>query len=408
MDKKQKLENIFENDLLGLLNVKPSNSPVRNEEERLVASFQEINEFYEKFNRPPVQSSVQEEFTLYARLKGIKDNPLKKEILLSYDIYNLLGIDEALSIAEEPTKEINSLDDILSDDLLGILEDDSEGLFDLKHISSDLKARADTDFVARRKPCKDFENYKQLFKAVQADLKNKKRKLVAFKQENLRQGAYYIHNGILFLVEKIDITKKEHYKPDGTRVREDGRTRCIFENGTESNMLKRSVEKNLYVNGQVVSENIDQVNERFVEKFSNISENDVPSGVIYILQSKSKKKEIQQIDNLYKIGFSKSTTQERVKNAVNDPTYLMAEVDILMEFKCYNMNPYKLEQLVQNVFGEACPDITITDKNGREHKPREWFIAPLPIIEQVVQLIITGEIIKYRYDRRSEQIIEIE
>ena len=408
MDKKQKLENIFENDPLGLLNVKPTNSPVRNEEERLVASFQEINEFYEKFNRAPVQSIVQEEFTLYARLKGLKDNPLKKEILLSYDIYNLLSVDEALSIVGEPAKEINSLDDILSDDLLGILEDDSEGLFDLKHISSDLKARADTDFVARRKPCKDFENYKHLFKEVQADLKNKKRKLVAFKQENLRQGAYYIHNGILFLVEKIDITKKEHYKPDGTRVREDGRTRCIFENGTESNMLKRSVEKNLYANGQVVSENIDQVNERFIEKFSNISENDISSGVIYILQSKSKKKEIQEIDNLYKIGFSKNTTKERVKNAVNDPTYLMAEVHIIRNYDCYNLKTQKFEDLLHTFFGKACLDITVNDNNGKEHKPKEWYIAPLPIIEEAVRLIITGEIIKYKYDRRSEQIIEIE
>jgi hypothetical protein len=407
MDKQQKLENIFENDPLGLLNVKPANSPARNEEERLVASFQEINEFFEKFNRAPVQSTVQEEFTLYARLKGLKANPLKKEMLLSYDKYNLLSVAEALSIAEEPAKEINSLDDILSDDLLGILEDDSEGLFDLKHISSDLKARADTDFVARRKPCKDFENYKHLFKAVQADLKNKKRKLVAFKQENLRQGAYYIHNGILFLVEKIDITKKEHYKPDGTRVREDGRTRCVFENGTESNMLKRSVEKNLYVTGQVVSENIDHVNESFVEKFSTISENDVASGVIYILQSKSKKREIQEIDNLYKIGFSKSTTQERVKNAINDPTYLMAKVNIIHDYICYNMDPNKLEDLLHNFFGKSCLNISIIDNEGKEHNPREWFIAPLSIIDQAVQLIISGDIVKYKYDRRSEQIIEI-
>lgn len=33
---------------------------------------------------------------------------------------------------------------------------------------------------------------------------------------------YYVHNGVLFLLEKIQITKKEHYKEDGTRVREDG------------------------------------------------------------------------------------------------------------------------------------------------------------------------------------------
>jgi len=407
MDKKQKLENIFENDPLGLLNIRPSNSPVRNEEERLIASFQEINDFYFKYKRLPEQSTVQEEFTLYARLKGLKENTLKKEILLSHDKYNLLNSANAESVVAEPIKEINSLDDILSDDAFGLLNDDSEGLFDLKHITTDMKSRADTDFVARRKPCKDFEKYEHLFKAVQADLKNKKRKLVPFKQENLRQGIYYIHNGILFLVEKINITKKEHYKPDGTRVREDGRTRCVFENGTESNMLKRSVEKNLYANGQVVSENVDQVNEKFVEKFSNISENDVASGVIYILQSKSKKKEIKEIDNLYKIGFSENTTQERTKNANQQPTYLMADVKIIMDYKCFNMNTHKLEQLLHNFFGESCLNISITDNNGQDHTPREWFIAPLPIIDKAVQLIISGDIIKYKYDRYTEEIIEI-
>ena len=172
-------------------------------------------------------------------------------------------------------------------------------------------------------------------------------------------------------------------------------------------MLKRSVEKNLYANGQVVSENIDQVNERFIETFSNISENDIASGVIYILQSKSKKREIQEIDNLYKIGFSESSTQERIKNASQQPTYLMAEVKVIQDYKCFNMDAYVLEQLLHNFFGESCLNISITDNNGKEHNPREWFIAPLTIIEQAVQLIITGEIIKYRYDSYTEEIIEI-
>ena len=49
--------------------------------------------------------------------------------------------------------------------------------------------------------------------------------------------------GYLFLLESITYERDDHYKEDGTRVRKDGRTRCIFENGTESNILKRSVDK---------------------------------------------------------------------------------------------------------------------------------------------------------------------
>ena len=396
MDKDKKLQEIFGNDPLGLLNIKPSNSPAQNEDGRLVASFMAINDFFKKNNREPEQGGGIQEHQLYSRLNSIRVNPVKIEMLLKYDTYGLLNYQQ---------KEINSLDDILNDDILGLLSDDSEGLFDLKHITKQ-DDRASADFVARRKPCKDFDKYESLFKDVQKDLSAGKRKLIEFKLGNLREGAFYVHNGILFIIEKIELTQKEHYKEDGTRVREDGRTRCVFENGTESNMLKRSVEKILYANGQVVSENADKVNESFLEKFGNITVEDQEAGFIYILKSKSEKKEIREIHHLYKIGYSKTTVEDRIKNAFQEPTYLMADVRIVMAYKCYNMNPQKLEQLLHNFFGNSCLNIDIFDKNGNRHTPREWFIAPLNIIEQVIQFIISGEIVKYKYDSVNEEIVE--
>jgi len=396
MDKDKKLQEIFGNDPLGLLNIKPSNSPAQNEDGRLVASFMAINDFFEKNNREPEQGGGIQEHQLYSRLNSIRVNPVKIEMLLKYDTYGLLNYQQ---------KEINSLDDILNDDILGLLSDDSEGLFDLKHITKQ-DDRASADFVARRKPCKDFDKYESLFKDVQKDLSAGKRKLIEFKLGNLREGAFYVHNGILFIIEKIELTQKEHYKEDGTRVREDGRTRCVFENGTESNMLKRSVEKILYANGQVVSENADKVNESFLEKFGNITVEDQEAGFIYILKSKSEKKEIREIHNLYKIGYSKTTVEDRIKNAFQEPTYLMADVRIVMAYKCYNMNPQKLEQLLHNFFGNSCLNIDIFDKNGNRHTPREWFIAPLDIIEQVIQFIISGEIVKYKYDSLNSAIVK--
>ena len=240
-------------------------------------------------------------------------------------------------------------------DLLGLLNDDSEGLFDLKHVQPYDKERAAAEFIARRKPCKDFEKYVSLFKMVQNDLKNSKRTLVDFKQGNLRENTFYVHNGVLFYLEKINITQKEYYKSDGTRVREDGRTRCIFENGTESNMLKRSIEKILYANGKVVTENLDSSNEEFLKHFNNISEVDQETGFIYILKSKSTKKEIQEINNLFKIGYSSTTVEERIKNAAQEPTYLMADVRIVMTYNCYNMNPLKLENILHNFFSFLIP-----------------------------------------------------
>ncbi len=397
MDKDKKLQELLDNDPLGLLNIKPSNSPSRNEDERLVASFQEINEFFEQYKREPKPGNGIQEHQLHSRLKSIRANPAKSEILKAHDIHGILS--------SEPQEPV-SIDDIIENDPLGLLDDDTAGLFELKNIKATEKSRAETDFVARRKPCNDFYKYEQQFKDVQKDLKDGKRKLIVFKLGNLRQEAYYVHNGILFFVEKIEITKKDHYKPDGTRVREDGRTRCIFENGTESNMLKRSIEKLLYANGQVVTENADQTNEDFTERFSNITAEDEEAGFIYILKSKSDKKELKEIHNLYKIGFSKTTVEDRVKNASQEPTYLMADVRIVMAYKCYNMNPQKLEQLLHNFFGTSCLNFDVFDKDGNRHTPREWFIAPLTIIEQAIHYIISGDIIYYRYDSTNEEIVE--
>jgi len=170
-------------------------------------------------------------------------------------------------------------------------------------------------------------------------------------------------------------------------------------------MLKRSVEKILYENGSVVTENSAQVNEDFVEYFANVTAEDKEAGYIYILKSKSTNPEIRDINNLYKIGYSKVSVEDRVKNAEQEPTYLMAAVSIESVFKCYNMNPQKLEQLLHTFFGSSCLNIDIFDKTGKRYTPREWFIAPITVIEQSIHLIITGEIIKYKYDSEAKSIV---
>jgi hypothetical protein len=398
MDKDSILNEIFSNDPFGILTIKPSASPARNEEERLLASFQEINEFYEKNKREPNQTSGIQEHQLYTRLKGLRENQNKIEIIKSSDRFGLLSI---------IPKEINSLEDIFDNDALGLLEDDSESIFTLKHIKKQ-DERASTDFVAKRKVCKDFTKYEELFKNCQNDLKNKKRKLLNFTQENLREKEFYVHNGVLLFLELIKEQKEVQNFNSGKRIRKDGRTHIIFENGTESNMLYRSLYKILLVNGQTVSENADKVNEIFAEKFTNITDEDKAVGFIYILKSKSTKREIKEIQNLYKIGYSTVAVEERIKNASQEPTYLMADVHIVMTYKCFNMNPQKLEQLLHNFFGTACLNLDVFDGAGNRHTPREWFIAPLHIIEKATHLILNSEILKYRYDSIKEEILEKE
>ena len=385
-DKEIILKEIFDNDPLGLLIVMEKKSSVRTSDERLAASFDEINHFIEKNEREPKPDPTNiSEYKLYSTLKGLRDDEEKIMALKPKDKHRLLNIEK---------KEINSIDDIFGDDSLDILSDDTD-IFNFKHTPKDYE-RAKADFIGKRVKCKNFDKYEDIFKEVQNDLALGKRKLVDFKLSDLREGHYYVHNGILFFLEKILSREGESVLKD---THKDGRTRCIFENGTESNILYRTVGKNLSNNGKSVTQNIDKVVDEFKESFSGISDEDKKNGHIYVLSSLSDKKDIFSIENLYKIGYSSTSVHERIKNAENDPTYLMAPVKIVSSWMCYNMNTQKFEQLIQRFFGHTCLEIDVYDNNGKRHSPREWFIVPLEAIEQAITLIISGEIVNYRYDK---------
>jgi hypothetical protein len=388
-DKDKILDDIFSNDPFGLLNVKPKTSNVKSADERLSASFAEINEFVSKFNREPEASNFSE-FQLYARLKYIREDENKMLALESQDKYGLLNVEK---------KEINSIDDIFNDDLLGIFDDgEAQSLFEFKHTPREI-ARAEADFVARRKPCKNFKDYEEMFKSVQADLTCGKRKLVKFHETQLNQGNFFVHNGIVLYLEKvIDLEVDKFGKPDG-------RTKIIFENGTESSMKLRSLGKNLFINGKGITQRSDVEVEEFIENFSNITDEDKEAGYIYVLSSKSTDPKIREIRNLFKIGYSTTRVETRIKNAEKEPTYLMAPVQIEAEYKTFNMNTQKLEQLLHNFFGSSCLNIDIIDERGRRHMPQEWFIAPLEVIDRAIEMIISGEIIHYKYDKELELII---
>jgi hypothetical protein len=399
MDKKSILDDIFSNDPFGLLNVKAT-SPSKTEDQRLVQSFEELNQFYIQNNREPQQVNDINERGLYSRLQGIRNNPEKMESLKKYDVNNLLDVPES--------KDLESIDDIFSSDPFGILGGSDEGLFDFKNVPNkeEMEQRMATDFVARRKPCKDFDKYEPLFKQVQGELKSGKRKILDFNISNFQEETFYVHNGIIFYLEKIDFSRKDHYREDGTRVRKDGRTRCIFENGTESNMLKRSVEKMLYDNGKAISHSVDTDEIELFKNAQTITDEDKPTGFVYVLSSLSNDPKIKEIQHLYKIGYSTIPVNERIKNAEKEPTYLMAPVKVESEYETYNMNTQKFEQLLHNFFGSACLNVDVYDSKGKRHIPQEWFIAPIHIIDRVVDLILKGEIVNYIYHLQSESIIK--
>lgn len=392
MDKDKILDDIFNNDPLGLLNVKAKKSAARTSDERLASSFDEINDFVEKNEREPEPNpSNITEYKLYSRLKSLREDEDKMMALEPQDKYGLLNVEK---------KEINSIDDIFEDDSMGIFDDDT-GIFDFKHTPKP-DERAKTDFVARRKPCKDFDKFDEAFKEVQSDLATGKRRMIPFKETLLKPGSFYVNAGLLLYLESVDYEGREWSRgeTEGNRIREfkDGRTRTIFENGTESEMYFRSLAKALIMNGKAVTQNLVKANEELLEGFSNITEEDEASGYIYILKSLSEDEDIRSNSNLYKIGYSKNPVPKRIKDAENEPTYLMAPVELVTAYKCYNMNTQKFEQLIHNFFGATCLEVDVFDASGRRHTPREWFIAPLEVIEQAIGLIISGEVINYKYN----------
>ncbi len=398
---------VIEDDDMGLLDVKPKTS-APTADEHLISKFNEINEFITANKREPEADMANvPEFMLSQRLNAIRQNPEQCQALVPIDTHNLLTVHLEQQVAESGAnyqaqeKEINSVEDIFADDDLGLLDDGPDSIFNLKNVSLE---RAEPDFVARRKPCKDYSKYEAMLKTVQGDLASGRRKLQPFQDQDLRDGGYFILDGVLLYLESIDAKINEQQFSSGQRTRKDGRTRCIFENGTESNMLYRSLSKQLYKNGRSVTESNEESLHKVYNNLSDVNEEDTESGYIYILSSLSKNPDIQNVNNLHKIGYSTMSIEKRIANAENEPTYLMAPVKLIAGYQCYNINAQKFENLLHTFFGNACLDIEVADKQGKMRKPKEWFIAPLDAIQFAVDSLLDGSIVNYRYDAIREKV----
>jgi hypothetical protein len=393
--KKLTLDDIF-NDDFGLLDSPAKISAIKTDEDRLIDSFEEINTFFNKNNREPNSSSMSE-YGLMARLKIFRKDDAQKIILKPFDKYNLLGFVKM----KKPT-----IDDILNDNIFGLLDSD---IFKFKHIPK-IEDRAQSDFVARRTPIKekDFERYEIMFRKVHQEIKAGKRQIKPFKNvENfLEEGRFYILDGILLLLEKVNFDRNQENLGKNTLRGKDGRTKIIFENATFSNMLYRSLGKLLYNNGQMVTEINELYNPDVFVNSSDIQQEDEPLGWIYILKSKSINPEISNIKNLYKIGFSSSTVEERIKNTKNEATYLFSDVEKIATYKIYNRNANKLEGLLHKFFANACLDIDLFNEKGQRFNPREWFVVPIKAIEEAIKLILDERIMNYEYDAECQLINE--
>ena len=364
-------------------------------EERIIAGFEEILRFADEFGRPPQHGEDRDIFErLYAvRLDRIRDLQECRDLVAPFDKHELLS--------EGPTLVVTDTDELDDDALLAELgvAVDASPLTDLKHVRSTAEKKA-ADEVANREKCEDFSKFKPLFEMVQKELDTGLRETRPFEMKaEIEKGRFFIVGGQkAYVAEKGETITNE-------QGRTDARLRVIFDNGTESNMLMRSLQRAL---------NKDDAGRRITDPsagplFSDQTiDGDEASGIIYVLRSKSDHPLVTENRELvHKIGVTNMSVEKRIAGAHLQPTFLMANVEVVATYELYNINRSKLESLIHRIFEPARLEIEIMDRFGRPVVPREWFLVPLFVINDAVEKIRDGTITSYRYDPHAAQLKRI-
>jgi hypothetical protein len=364
-------------------------------EERIIAGFEEIQRFYEQHGRVPQHGEGRDIFErLYAvRLDRLRDQQNCRDLLIPLDHQGVLSVAEAqssLAVSEE-------LDDDALLDELGV-ETGASDITELKHVRSATERR-EAEEIANREKCPDFDSFKPLFKKVQEDLSRGIRQTRPFElKAEIRPGSWFILGGQkAYVAEAGEIFTN----PQG---RTDARLRVIFDNGTESGMLMRSLQRAL---------NKDEAGRRITDPIAGPlfsgeqAEGDQASGTIYVLRSKSDHPLVAaNRDLVHKIGVTNLSVEQRIAGARLQPTFLLADVEVVATYKLFNVNRAKLETVLHRVFGPAQLQIEIKDRFGRPVVPQEWFLVPLFVIDETVEKIKDGSIIHFIYDQKSSSLIE--
>lgn len=381
-------QSLLDSDVDGLLDVAEKPKKVTSTD-RLERAFLEIVEFRRTHDRLP-SSTTREiaERKLGARLDGILADEDKIAALKDLDEFGLLDV------SEPPA----SIDDLLDSDDFDLLGDDS-GLLDV----SDLPQRKTPDApdsVAKRRKAEGFEAFEPLFKAKYAELAAGTYRLIPFPGvRTIEAGRFFVLNGVMLFVAEVGETT---IAVVGGKQEQKQRLRVIFENGTESSMYRQSLSIRLHESeGQALARiGLDLPEE--------VGDADTESGHIYVLRSRSDDPQLASIENLYKIGFSTTSVEQRIANASHTPTYLMAPVEIVADYRTYNLKPSALEHLLHRVFADVRLDISQIDAKGRTYDPSEWFVVPINIINQAINMIMSGEIVDYVYDAATRRLVERE
>jgi len=361
-------------------------------EERIIAGFEDIERFYEEHARLPQHGEGLDIFErLYAvRLDRLRELDDCRILLAPFDKHGLLDRVEA---AGAETDELNP-DDLMAE-LAGLGEEGD--ITQLRHVRSAEDKRA-AEESARRERCPDFEKFEPMFKQAKEDLANGTRVTRPFElKAEIRPGAFFVVFGqICYVAEMGEI----YTNPQG---RTDARLRVIFDNGTQSGMLMRSLQRQLHE---------DDAGRRITDPvagplFADTAEaGEAETGTIYVLRSQSNHPTVDEHRHvMHKIGVTSGSVETRIAGAEKSATYLLAGVEVVATYKVYGVNCQKLEALIHKVFAAAQINLSIPDRFGNMVKPREWFLVPLNVVDEAVQRIRDRSILEYRYDLQSGRLV---
>ena len=424
----QSLADILANDNNGLL-ANITARPTQSIDDNLVSQFQEINEFVKQHGHSPSEQNPKsngfEEKKLARRLASLKQDNEKVANLKPYDGYGLLT-EPTPNPNTEPLKPTQtkqtptSIDDILRMDSQGLLSKlggiDSSLLVQTDNCSILDRASPDQftdELVAKRKICEDFDKFSPIFSLIHESMRTKQYHKTAFSSvKDIREGSVFILNGLVCYVASI-------YQAETRKnERNQQRLRLIFANGTESNMLIRSLASAQYRHDnnsyQIVITAPEWQNLDLLSSFANTPTYDMATwqnqdgkkltGIIYVAKLKQPRAEVTKYRYLHKIGFSKNRGELRAKSSQMDATFLFSEVDIIAEWELYDSNPQQVEYRLHQFFHEQRLNMTLK-VGSQDYKPSEWFDVDIINIEKALQLIFQGKINQYQFDSASKKIL---
>lgn len=374
-------------------------------EERIIAGFEDIIRFHEEHGRAPQHGEGRDIFErLYAvRLDRLRALPEGRELLGEMDTYGVLK-----ATAAEATPAADDLDDseLLAE--LGVDLGAADDISQLRHVRSYQEKRA-AEEIAEHTPCKDFERFKPLFEAVKRDLDAGARETRTMRAElslaEIKPGEFFIVGGQLAYIAE------DHGEFTTEYGRTDRRLRVIYDNATESNVLARSFQKALYRDEgarRISNPRSGPLFDAATAPEAADGENEhLATGTLYVLRSRSTHPTVAANRELvHKIGITGGSVEARIAAAAGDATYLLAGVDIVATYKLYDINRPRLEGLIHRVLQGVRFEVEIPDRFGKLVRPREWFMVPLPIIDEIVTRIGDGSIVGLVYDPAKASLVQ--